>query len=131
MNDYSNYKECIQCKRFMSVRYIPNICPICEEINLFREVRDYIRENEVNAFQVADKFNLPLEKVKTWIRCGKIEYKGRARRKEEYFCLKCGKALFKGSYCPQCEQEAIRTIGMEYQKILETGIIEHMERRKI
>lgn len=124
------YKECTQCKRYMSVRYVPNICPICEEINTFSRVRDYIRENDVNAFEVADKFDLPLQKVKTWIKCGKIEYKSGIRRKEECFCLKCSKPLFKGNYCPECEKEAISLIGMEYEKIMTEGVLENMSRRR-
>ena len=37
-------------------------------------MKDYIRENNVNEFQVAEHFGIPLSIVKRWMRELRIEY---------------------------------------------------------
>ena len=49
-------------------------CMKCQEMTLFPKVRDYIRQNNVNEFQVAEHFNLPLSVVKYWMKERRIEY---------------------------------------------------------
>ena len=49
-------------------------CASCQETILFAAVRSYIRENNVNEFQVADHFGIPLRLVKRWMKELRIEY---------------------------------------------------------
>ena len=52
----SEIKSCKQCGRRLHPEYNKDICPACMEMNLFNEVKDYIRKNDVNESQVADHF---------------------------------------------------------------------------
>ena len=49
----SEIKSCKQCGRRLHPEYNKDICPACMEMNLFNEVKDYIRKNDVNESQVA------------------------------------------------------------------------------
>ena len=44
-------------------------------MNLFAEVKDYIRENDVKEIDVAEHFGIPVSKVRRWIKEGRIQYK--------------------------------------------------------
>ena len=72
---FGNYKYCEECKRPLPLTYKENLCPSCIEQKLFREVKEYIRENDVNEYDVAQHFHIPHMQVKKWIREGRIEYK--------------------------------------------------------
>ena len=58
---------CVNCGRRLLRDIEGNLCPRCAEQELFCEVRDYIRANDVKDYEVAEHFNLPLSKVKEWI----------------------------------------------------------------
>ena len=47
---FGNYKYCEECKRPLPLTYKENLCPSCIEQKLFREVKEYIRENDVNEY---------------------------------------------------------------------------------
>ena len=49
-------------------------CLNCQETILFHEVKNYIRENNVNEFQVAERFGIPLRIVKQWMKERRSEY---------------------------------------------------------
>ena len=53
---FGNYKYCEECKRPLPLTYKENLCPSCIEQKLFREVKEYIRENDVNEYDVAEHF---------------------------------------------------------------------------
>lgn len=40
----SEIKSCKQCGRRLHPKYNKDICPACMEMNLFNEVKDYIRK---------------------------------------------------------------------------------------
>ena len=70
---------------------------------LFREVKEYIRANDVNAYDVADHFHIPLHQVKEWIREGRIEYRENPSAKiEELHCQRCGTPISFGTLCSKC-----------------------------
>ena len=69
-----NVHECKQCGRILNKMYRDEICPECKDLNLFAEVKDYIRENDVKEIDVADHFGIPVAKVRRWIREGRIQY---------------------------------------------------------
>ena len=81
-------KTCKICGRPLAEDSEDTLCPICKEHELFQEVKNFIRENDVNEFEVSSAFDIPLGKVKKWIREGRIEYRDTPT---------VGKAL-----CPQC-----------------------------
>jgi hypothetical protein len=51
-----------------------NICLYCQDTVVFHEVKEYIRQNNVNEVQVAEHFGLPLALVKRWMNDRRIEY---------------------------------------------------------
>ena len=76
-------------------------CPNCQEEALFREVKDYVRNNDVNEFQVSEEFHIPLSKVKRWIREGRLEYKDEDLAIKLH-CERCGKPIQFGLLCKDC-----------------------------
>ena len=50
-----------------------DLCKNCQASMEFREIRDYVREHDVNEFQLAEIFEIPLRQVKQWIREGRLE----------------------------------------------------------
>ena len=73
-NISDKYKYCEFCGRTLPKHYEGTLCPTCQEAQLFRNVRDYIRANTVNEYEVAEHFHIPLRQIKEWIREGRIEY---------------------------------------------------------
>ena len=67
-------KYCTHCGCAISRNSELKFCANCQETILFQEVREYIRSNNVNEFQVAEHFGLPLSVVKSWMREHRIEY---------------------------------------------------------
>lgn len=106
------YKICRSCKRVMPDRYEGELCPFCADMELFDQVRTYIRENDVNEHDVAEKFDIPLGKVKQWIKDGRIEYKENVtKRITEIHCTKCGCVIFGGKLCPKCAKALMTPTG--------------------
>ena len=100
-----NYKHCEYCGAPIPRKSDAQYCDLCRERVLFHEVRDYIRENDVNEFQVAAQFNIPLRIVKGWIREGRIEYKDDSEGKRTIHnlsCERCGAPVTFGTLCPKC-----------------------------
>lgn len=104
---FENYRVCDICSKRLPLNYPDDTCPACTEANLLRDVKDYIRANDVNEYQVAEHFQIPLRKVKAWIREGRIEY--RIRSSEETIsgmhCQRCGGTVAFGTLCPKCLKE--------------------------
>ena len=69
-----HYIYCEYCKQPMPRSSKSIYCIKCQDSHLFREVREYIRENNVNEFQVAEHFGIPLRLVKRWLKELRIEY---------------------------------------------------------
>ena len=55
----------------------------------FREIREYVREHDVNEFQLAEVFGIPLRQVNTVA---------------GLHCQRCGKAIQFGNFCPECNR---------------------------
>lgn len=99
----NNVHGCQECHRDLPPDYPEEICPTCKERILFSQVKDFIRENDVTEFDVVKEFDIPLFKVKGWIREGRIEYKELQKPTvESLHCQKCGKAITFGSLCSEC-----------------------------
>lgn len=101
----SNFKFCEFCGKPLPLSYKETYCPNCKENMLFREVKEYIRNNIVNEYQVADHFDIPLRMVKNWIREGRIEYRevpaGQAAIASLH-CMRCGAPVTFGTMCAKC-----------------------------
>lgn len=100
-------KECKLCRKFLPTTYEEDYCPHCKEIILFSKVKEYIRSNTVNEFQVSEHFGIPLRKIKSWIREGRIEYALRntddGKKMSFNTCVACGLPIKSGQFCPKCE----------------------------
>lgn len=96
-------KVCKECHRTLSETYPHELCPICMERHLFNDVREYIRNNDVREHEVAEKFNIPISRVREWIREGRIQYKGDSVKSiSGVNCRYCGKPIAFGVACPSC-----------------------------
>ncbi len=105
MNQFSGIRECKQCRRPLNEYYKEDLCPSCIEINLFAEVKDYIRLNDVREMDVARHFNIPISKVRSWIKQGRIEYRSAdGRTISGARCHICGKLIDFGTVCPECHK---------------------------
>lgn len=104
---YENPDGCKECHRTLPKDYKDEICPACKERLLFSKVKDYIRANDVTEFDVAKHFEIPLFKVKGWIREGRIEYKDlKIPSLKNLHCQKCGKPISFGSQCTDCLRQS-------------------------
>lgn len=102
---FDNFNACEICKRPLPESYTESICPACKERQLFHQVRDFIRANNVNEYQVAEHFGISIRQVKGWIREGRIEYKedeASQNKIEGLHCERCGAPVSFGSLCPKC-----------------------------
>ena len=80
------------------------LCKSCQASMEFREIREYVREHDVNEFKLAEVFGIPLRQVKQWIREGRLEYKEDAHTMVTLHCQKCGKSIQFGNFCPECNR---------------------------
>lgn len=101
-NLFGNLKYCRVCHRPLPMDYETDICIGCEENELFHQVKEFIRSRDVTEYQVAEEFQIPIRKVKNWIKEGRIEYKERKEKIQSLHCVSCGEPIAFGSYCQKC-----------------------------
>lgn len=105
-NNTINYKYCEFCGAPIPRSSEEKFCTSCRDRILFQQVKDYIRANDVNEFQVAAHFGLPLRIVKGWIKEGRIEYKemmdGKRSINNHLSCERCGAPVTFGTLCSKC-----------------------------
>ena len=100
---FQSYKSCSICGRRLPQTYEYDFCPNCKNAKLLRDVKDFIRENDVNEYQVAEYFDIPVSMVKNWIREGRIEYRlAKDQTSFTMHCQRCGAPISFGSVCPKC-----------------------------
>lgn len=100
------YNYCKGCGRGLSPKYTGEFCPLCIEAQLFDAVREFIRANDVNEYDVAARFGIPIRQVKQWIKEGRIEYKEKtAKQIESMHCSICGAKVNFGTLCQKCLKE--------------------------
>lgn len=102
---FQNYKYCEICHCNLPLNYKESACPTCSEHLLFQQVKEYIRSEDVNEYQVADRFQIPLHLVRKWIREGRIQYKETTKDKVTMHCQICGIQVSFGTICPKCLKE--------------------------
>lgn len=100
-------KACKECHRILQRNYSDEICPTCKDRELFSKVKDFIRANDVTEYDVADYFEIPLQKVKGWIREGRIQYKDlNIPTLALIYCERCGEQISFGTLCTKCQRKA-------------------------
>lgn len=101
---FENYKYCDNCGKPLPLTYKDSMCPFCLEQDLFHQVKDFIRANDVTEYDVAEHFHIPLHLVKKWIKEGRIEYKDLSDAKGiiSNHCEHCGAPVTFGTLCPKC-----------------------------
>lgn len=124
-------KNCKQCGRRMHPEYAKDICPECQELNLFGEVKEYIRNNDVNEADVAEHFGLPNRKVRAWIREGRIQYKNTdGASVSQVYCQICGAPLDFGNLCAKCRHmQGLEVVAKQYKNDSE-GMMRFMKNDK-
>lgn len=106
---FDNMKFCAVCHRTLPETYEGELCPACQENQLFSEVKEYIRANDVTEYQVAEHFNIPKLLVKKWIAEGRVEYKEQEERIVNLHCSMCGEQITFGTLCQKCYREKYHT----------------------
>lgn len=99
---FENYSTCELCGRALPTNHKKVLCQSCLDAQLFMDVKEYIRANDVNEYDVAQEFDIPLSRVKQWIREGRIEYKDKRLNSIKMHCLSCGAPITFGSLCSKC-----------------------------
>lgn len=100
---YQNSKVCMECGKRLPDTYDGDCCPNCQSAKLLHDVKDFVRENNVNEYQVADYFQIPVRLVKEWIREGRLEYRTSENSASfNIHCQRCGAPVSFGSVCPKC-----------------------------
>lgn len=124
---FGQVKTCEFCGRELPENYKENLCPNCIEHKLFQDVKEYIRANDVNEFDVATHFHIPLSRVKQWIREGRIEYKENSIQPviKNLHCQKCGAPINFGVYCTKCLKK-MNTKEITYAMPKSSNNAEHM-----
>ncbi len=106
-NLFGNYHYCELCRRPLPSTYTETVCPACQNHKLFSEVKEFIRENDVTEYDVAEEFNIPRQQVKQWIKEGRIEYKDdRLNTHITGKCQNCGTSILFGSLCSRCLKQS-------------------------
>lgn len=105
---FDEYKYCEICNVPMPLTYENSVCPGCVEEKLFRDVKEYIRSNDVTEYDVAYEFHIPIRRVKKWIQEGRIEYKEDITQKNimDVHCKICGKPISFGTICSSCLKQS-------------------------
>ena len=127
---FENYTYCKSCKRPLPLTYKEEYCPLCKEQQLFQEVREYIRSHDVNEYQVAVQFNLPVSKIKEWIREGRIEYKKSPERQITMHCQLCGAPLSFGTLCQKCLKQRHQMGTVIQPNNYDSGNMRHLKNRR-
>lgn len=124
---FEGFKYCEICHRNIPLNYQETTCPACSEYLLFQQVKEYIRSEDVNEYQVADRFRIPLSLVRKWIREGRIQYKETTKGKVRMHCQICGAQVSFGSICPKClkEQNTAGTVLNSYHT--DPGNMRHLQ----
>lgn len=131
-NLFNNYKSCECCKKPLPLDFEDNYCPTCRENLLFQDVKEFIRENDVNEYDVANYFDIPRSKVRDWIKQGRIEYKELARDNKitGLVCHGCGEPISFGIYCSKCLKKANGNIGHTNADLSDMNKMRFVDRKK-
>ncbi len=117
---------CAWCHRPLKDDAESDLCQSCQESMQFREIREYVRKHDVNEFQLAETFDIPLRKVKQWIREGRLEYKDNVlHRISTLHCQNCGKEIKFGNLCPECTRASYGVRG-GFEKFQKNDVDEQM-----
>ncbi len=73
--DKFDRRYCDVCGKALPGSYKGSTCADCKDDALYKEVKEFILHNEATELEVADKFDLPLDTIRRWIREGHLSYK--------------------------------------------------------
>ncbi len=108
--------NCRRCGRLFH-RVNRPICPDCEKAleEKYQEVKQYIRENEhVTIVEVSKEMDVSVEQLKKWVREERLYFQDPSASGIE--CLRCGKPIAKGKYCPKCADKMANQLGASIHK---------------
>lgn len=100
---FDNSKYCEYCGRPLPLSSESSLCSACQDQQLFREVKEFIRSSDhVTEYDVSKHFDIPVQRVKRWIREGRIEYKDNVLNALTMHCVECGVPITFGRLCAKC-----------------------------
>ncbi len=66
---------CVVCGKALASSYADDTCEECRADAIYKDVRKFVEENDVGEYDVAEKFNIPVETVRRWVKLGYMDYK--------------------------------------------------------
>jgi len=112
---------CESCGKQLPANSKEPICWLCKDQELFEEVKEYIRNNDVREYEIATKFNIPVSHVRKWIREGRIQYKESETTKLSTNCMICGVPILFGTMCTKCLKAQTHSGSQSPLKVSEPG----------
>ncbi len=76
-NDRLPRRVCRECGRALASSYPDDLCQECKDDAIYKEVKAYVTENDVGEYELAEKFGIPVESIRRWVRLGYMDYKKR------------------------------------------------------
>lgn len=98
-----NVKNCSRCGKIFTHSYGPVICKECSdyEENDYQKIKEYVWNNpKCSTVEVAEACNIPVKKLLTWIREGRLQVADDSPLKLR--CEKCGIIISSGYLCEKC-----------------------------
>ena len=68
-------KACVVCGRALASSYADDTCEECKYDALYKKVREFVENNDVGEYEVAEEFDIPVETVRRWVKLGYMDYK--------------------------------------------------------
>lgn len=99
-------RNCRRCGKMYNYLGGPPICQDCKNADeeVFKKVKEYLYDNPGALLsQVAMDLDVSVEKIKTFLREGRLEITEGSNIILE--CERCGKAIRTGRYCKECQNE--------------------------
>ncbi len=125
---YEKTSYCQLCQKPLPLNYEDELCPSCKDHVLFNQVKDFIRACDVNEYEVARHFDIPVQRVRDWIRQGRIQYKDiDVQQVTTLHCQLCGNPVAFGSLCPKCLKLQTFTGGVVKKRKTEEGDMRHLK----
>ena len=113
-------RNCRRCGRIYNYLGGQPICPVCREADEqdFRRVKNYLYQYPgASISQVSKELDISVEKIKSYLKDGRLEIIGENTGNLMLECENCGKSIKSGRFCDACSQELSKELRSTADKI--------------
>lgn len=100
-------RNCRRCGKIYNYLGGPPICPDCKRLDEldFKRVKEYLYDSPgATVSQISTELDISVEKIKLFLKEGRLEIIGGDEGNLILECESCGKAIKTGRYCELCEK---------------------------